>query len=89
MEQNKRQQIRDEVGKIFSDNNISHEFDVDRNNHVRVIVEDGDWKHDHLRLRRIMTLNNFICLDEILTDDEDDDSYSAEYCFFKSRYLDC
>ena len=85
MEQNKRKQLRDEISKIFSENNVNYEFDIDRNNHVNITIEDGDWKHDHLKLKHIMTLNNFICADLTAVDEEGngDDTYSAEYCFVK------
>ena len=85
MEQSSRQQLRGEISKIFSDNNVYYEFDIDGNNHVNITVENGDWKHDHLRLKHIMTLNNFICVDSTAIDEEDDgdDTYSAEYYFVK------
>ena len=85
MEHSSRNQLRSEVSKIFSDNNVYYEFYIDRNSHVNITVEDGDWKHDHLRLMHIMALNNFICVDSTAIDEEDngDDTYSAEYCFVK------
>lgn len=80
-----REQLRSEVQKLFSENNLHYEFDIDCINHVHVFVEDGDWKHDHLRLKHIMNINDYLCLDTNNLDAEDDgdDSYSAEYIFMK------
>ena len=85
MEQSSRQQLRNKIKKIFSDYKVNYEFDISRNDLVIITIEDGDWKHDHLRLKQIMTLNNFICVDSTAIDEEDDgdDTYSAEYCFAK------
>lgn len=85
MEQSSRQQLRNKIKKIFSDYKVNYEFDISRNDLVIITIEDGDWKHDHLRLKHIMTLNNFICVDSTSIDEEDDgdDTYSAEYCFVK------
>lgn len=71
--------LEQKVEKIFKDNELPYEYSV-FNNEVSVSIYWGDWKHDHCRLKYIMSNNGFICANEHITD-SDSDCYDAEYTF--------
>ena len=64
---------------IFKENKLSYDYSVIGDN-VEIEVYWGDWKHDHLRLKNIMSNNGFMCINEHITD-SDEDCYDAEYTF--------
>ena len=71
--------LEDKIYNIFKENNLSYDYSVIGDN-VEIEVYWGDWKHDHLRLKNIMSNNGFMCINEHITD-SDEDCYDAEYTF--------
>lgn len=73
--------LQQRIKKIFSKNNINHQWDCNENKQqVYVSIFDGDWKHDHLFLKRLMGQKGFDCVDEYITS-TDSDCYDCEYTF--------
>ena len=73
---------REAIKRIFKENNLYYDYFILSNNEmIGIIVEDGDWKHDHLRLNYIMSKNNYIFIKENEIDTRDDDSYSSTHYF--------
>lgn len=70
--------LEDKIYNIFKENKLSYDYSVIGDN-VEIEVY-GDWKHDHRRLKNIMSNNGFMCIDEHITD-SDEDCYDAEYTF--------
>ena len=48
---------------------------------IGIIIENGDWKHDHLRLNYIMSKNNYKLIKEEKIGTSDEDSYSSTHYF--------
>lgn len=48
---------------------------------ICISVSWGDWKHDHLYLNHIMKEIGYSCDDEIVTEEDGSDCYSAEHYF--------
>ena len=71
-----------DINRIFKENNLYYDYFILSNNEmIGIIVEDGDWKHDHLRLNYIMSKNNYIFIKENEIGTSDDDSYSSTHYF--------
>ena len=83
METEKKDNLHGVVSKILKDGKISGEVDVYPDGEVTVLIEWGDWKHDHLRLKQIMEQNGFSQTDERLTEEDGSDCYSAEHIYMK------
>lgn len=73
-------QIEQIISKIFKENNLYYDYWILNEKEVSISVQMGDWKHDHLFLKNLMSKNNFILFDST-TYPSDCDSYSAEYTF--------
>lgn len=71
------------VENIFSNNDYTgfNEISVDANGMVTIDIEWGDWKHDHLYVRHIMTQAGFVLIDEVITEEDDSDCYSATHSY--------
>ena len=48
---------------------------------IEVVVEWGDWKHDHAYLDWVMNENGFVKTNEVVTEDDGSDCYSAVHTF--------
>ena len=73
---------REDINRIFKENNLYYDYFILSNNEmIGIIIENGDWKHDHLRLNYIMSKNNYIFVKENEIDTSDDDSYSSTHYF--------
>lgn len=73
---------REDINRIFKENNLYYDYFILSNNEmIGIIIENGDWKHDHLRLNYIMSKNNYIFIKENEIDTSDDDSYSSTHYF--------
>ena len=70
-----------EVERIFKDNNIHYEWWMQDDFSVVVVVEWGDWKHDHRYLINLMNNNNHTMVERVITEEDGSDSFSAEYIF--------
>ena len=75
-----------DIDKYLSDNkvwveSVYSDYDKDKNV-VEISVEiDGDWKHDHLYLRHVMTKNGYTQVYEMVTEEDGDDAYSSIHTF--------
>lgn len=73
---------REDINRIFKENNLYYDYFILSNYEmIGIIIENGDWKHDHLRLNYIMSKNNYIFVKENEIDTSDDDSYSSTHYF--------
>ena len=73
---------REDINRIFKENNLYYDYFILSNNGmIEIIIENGDWKHDHLRLNYIMSKNNYIFIKENEIGTSDDDSYSSTHYF--------
>ena len=73
---------REDINRIFKENNLYYDYFILSNNEmIGIIVEDGDWKHDHIRLNHIMLKNNYKLIKEEKIGTSDEDSYSSTHYF--------
>ena len=71
-----------DIDRIFKENNLYYDYFILSNNEmIGIIIENGDWKHDHLRLNYIMSKNNYIFIKEEEIGTSDEDSYSSTHYF--------
>ncbi len=70
------------IKKLFSDNNISYDFNIEKDGYIKITVENGDWKHDHLLLRHIMRDAGYVFCGRHVPDEETgEDVFSAIYLY--------
>lgn len=70
------------IKKLFSDNNISYDFNIEKDGYIKITVENGDWKHDHLLLRHIMSDAGYVFCGRYVPDEETgEDVFSAIYLY--------
>ena len=73
---------REDINRIFKENNLYYDYFILSNNEmIGIIIENGDWKHDHLRLNYIMSKNNYKLIKEEEIGTSDEDSYSSTHYF--------
>ena len=71
-----------DIARIFKENNLHYEWWVSpTDGTINVIVNWGDWKHDHRYLQYIMARNNYRVVNRVITEESGDDAFSAEYEF--------
>ena len=63
---------------------LSAEIEVHSEEEVSILIEWGDWKHEHGYLRYLMEQKGFIDTNEEITDDEDSDCNSARHTIKKA-----
>lgn len=74
---------RKAIGDILKNNKMFYDYSVDSNGIIEITVENGDWKHDHIRLRNLMSQMNYVFYGRHIADEENgDDSFSAVYLYF-------
>ena len=69
------------VWKLLSSHQMYYGIDVINSASVSIPVYDGDWKHEHLGLRRLMENNGFTFLGHEITGNTDEDCYSAVHTY--------
>ena len=75
-------QLREKIGKILADNKMPYDYTIDEQGYIKITVENGDWKHDHLRLKTIMRENGFISFGRHIPDEETgEDCFTAIYLY--------
>jgi hypothetical protein len=81
-----KKEIKDKrkvIGDILKNNNMFYDYSVDSNGIIEITVENGDWKHDHIRLKNLMFQMNYAFFGRLISDEESgDDSFSAVYLYF-------
>lgn len=71
------------IQKLARDNYISCEVSEESENVVEVLIEWGDWKHDHLRLKWLISKNlDLKNSDENVTEENGSDCYSSIHKFY-------
>ena len=71
-----------DINRIFKENNLYYAyFILDTDEIVGITIEDGAWKHDHIRLNHIMLKNNYKLIKEEKIGTSDEDSYSSTHYF--------
>lgn len=71
-----------EVQNLFNKNNLHYDFNVYPTGVIVITVENGDWKHDHLRFKKIMYDAGFTFIGRHVKDEESgDDSFTAFYLY--------
>lgn len=73
--------VKDDVKRIFEEHGIHHEWWVQDNDNVNIVVDWGDWKHDHRFLQNLMRNNGYILLERNVTEEDEGDCFSAEYVY--------
>lgn len=69
-----------EIKKLLSDNFISFEGVYEHTDRtIEVVIEWGDWKHDHLLCDEIMSKNGYVLIGEYETDEDGSDCYSSNH----------
>lgn len=74
----------EKINQLFKEKNLHYDFTIKDNAFIEIIVENGDWKHDHIRLRNIMADAGYVFLGRHIPDTEEnsgDDSFSAVYLY--------
>jgi hypothetical protein len=74
-------QLRERVQEILSSHKMPYDFEIDSQSFIKITVVDGDWKHDHLRLKWLMEENDFKHFGENVTEEDGSDCYSAIHTF--------
>lgn len=72
---------KDDVKRIFKENDCFYEWWVNFDGSIEVSVDWGDWKHDHLFLRYIMRKNHYRETNVVVTEEDGSDAYSAIHTF--------
>lgn len=74
-------ELRMSVCNLLSSHQMYYFIDVINSSSVEISVDDGDWKHEHLRLQRLMEENGFtlVCRENIREDGSD--CYSAVHTY--------
>lgn len=73
---------REDINRIFKENNLSYDSFINNNNGmIEITIENGDWKHDHARLNYLMRKNHYRFITEKEIGISEDDSYSSIHCF--------
>ena len=76
----KNEKMEEKLKKIFKDNDMSYDYECE-GNIVYVIVDWGDWKHDHGFLNYVMRNNGFELVAEKVTEEDGSDYYSSIHGF--------
>lgn len=79
----KEEDLHTVVTSILKNGKLYGEVDIYPNGEVSVLIEWGDWKHEHAYLRYLMQQNGFTETDENVTEEDGSDCYSAIHTFKK------
>lgn len=72
--------IEQDIRRIFKENNCHYDYCI-YDGKVKVYVDWGDWKHDHLFLDYIMKNNGYRLKSEVVTEEDGSDCYSSIHLF--------
>ena len=75
-------QLREQIQTLLTANDMHYDFDIDSQGFIEITVEDGDWKHDHIRLKNLMAKNGYVLFgSKEIGEDTGGDWYSAIHKF--------
>ena len=72
--------LKEKIENIFSKYKFNYDYEYINEKQVLITIKEGDWKHDHLYLKNILSANGFTLEDEYYAE-SDDDCYDVEYTF--------
>lgn len=72
------------VTRILEEGKLFAEVDATPDGKIIVLIEWGDWKHEHGYLRCLMQQNGFTETAENVTEENGSDCYSAIHIFKKT-----
>jgi len=81
-----RKDIEKDIQRIFKENKMWYDWDVNLDGSVEISVDWGDWKHDHLYLNYIMKENGYALISEVVTEEDGSDAYSSVHTFLKREF---
>ena len=61
------------------------EEEINGENFIVILVEWGDWKHDHIYLDHIMREMDFSLIGEIVTEEDGSDTYSSKHVYVQQK----
>ena len=73
----------EEVRKKFAEEDMYCEINENENGCISIEIEWGDWKHDHRWCNDLMSYIGYECRDEVVTEEDGSDCYSATHYFYK------
>ena len=73
------------IENCLRDNDVFADVWDAGNGDIKVEINWGDWKHDHLRCRHIMRELGFERINEVVTADDGSDCYSALHTYRSYR----
>lgn len=77
--------INDTIRSFLNDNGVwADVYSQMEENIVIVNIDRGDWKHDHLWARNLMSYLGYVKVGEVVTEDDGSDCYSAEHTYIKA-----
>jgi len=79
----KEEDLHEVVSGILKNGKLHGEVDIYPNGEISILIEWGDWKHEHGYLRYLMQKNGFTETDEKVTEEDGSDCYSAIHTFKK------
>jgi hypothetical protein len=68
--------LKKRIGKLLADNKMAYDYSIDEQGFIKIVVDNGDYEHDHLALERIMAKAGYYCFGRHI-----DDSFSVVYLF--------
>lgn len=70
--------------KYLNENDLYYTDLYETENTFVILIEWGDWKHEHLYLNHLMNKLGLKYKNCVVTDENGSDCYSAEYEYYKS-----
>lgn len=71
-----------DINRIFKENNLYYDYTISSTDGmIAITIEDGDWKHDHIRLNYIMRKNHYRLIKNVEFGTSEDDSYSSTHYY--------
>lgn len=83
-EPKKEEELQTMVTRILEEGKLFAEVDATPDGEIIVLIEWGDWKHEHGYLRCLMQQNGFTETAENVTEENGSDCYSAIHIFKKT-----
>ena len=80
--------IEDKVEKALADADLSIDYVECCDGIIHVHITWGDWKHDHWRCDYIMSGLGYRLLNEVVTEEDGSDCYSALHTYVKGHVAD-
>ena len=78
-------ELEKNIHSLFKEMDVNYETFITDEDTIGISIEWGDWKHDHLYLKYKMEQKGFVQIDEILTEENGSDCYSALHIYRKNK----